>query len=77
MLRDTKYVKMVKEIVAGTVQQYRLPNQPPDTELENIRFTVNDQLFFETLKLMIRSKTIPYSAKLKRQKIETEQILKL
>lgn len=42
----------------------------PDSE---IQFTINDQLFLETLLMEIRSKTISYASYLKKQRTEKEK----
>ena len=48
-------------------------------DFDQIEFTIDDQLFFDTLKLMIRGRTIPYCAQKKRDRImkETELYVKL
>ena len=42
-----------------------------------MQLTINDQLFFEMLKLNIRARTIPYTAKKKREREQRERICEL
>ena len=41
--------------------------------VQSIRFSIDDQLFFETLKLQIRGTTIPYAAGKTRERIRQEK----
>ena len=42
---------------------------------EEIQFNINDQLFFETLLMMIRGNTIKYSSEKKKKKLKEEKTL--
>ena len=63
LLRDINYVNIVKKCIAETITTYKNPhcniqdnintNEPP--------FCIDDNLFFETLLMNIRGKTISYS----------------
>ena len=70
---DKEYVKLVKETIIKITRQYAVPVY----NLENIdqipkdetHFTINDQLFLETLLMEIRGKSISYSV-YKKEKIQ-------
>ena len=57
LLNDPEYVNIVKTTIQETIDQYKTEEHG-----ENTRFSINDQLFWETLKLMIRGKTISYAS---------------
>ena len=76
LLKDKTYISEIKNIILDTKKQYALPvydhtniSTIPNNELE---FSVNDQLFFESLLLEIRGKTISY-ASYKKRKDEAEE----
>ena len=70
LLSDPAYVKLVKDCINETVDEYKIngdiENPQPHT------FSINDQLLFETLKLQIRGKTISYAAWKKKEQNKTE-----
>ena len=67
LLKDRKYIQIVKETINEVKATYINHNQDTNVSDENIIFDINDQLFLETLLLIIRGKT--YSiARLKRKK---------
>ena len=45
----------------------------PNIENEDVQFNINDQLFLETLLVIIRGHTIKYSSFKKKQSIEEER----
>ena len=59
LLRDTVYVDKVKQCIQETIGEYALDGDVDD--LFDIRFSCNDQVFFEVLKMKIRSLSIEYS----------------
>ena len=71
LLYDSEYVNRVKKCVKETVEEYKI--QGGAHSPESIRFSIDDQLFFETLKLQIRGTTIPYAAGKKRERIRQEK----
>ena len=74
-LYDMEYVKLVKKCIKETVEDYKLlgdSNNP-----ESIKFSIDDQLFFETLKLQIRGTTIPYAARKKRERYKQEKLIEI
>jgi hypothetical protein len=61
LLRNTDYIKRVKTCIMETISEYYLSGDVED--LLNVRFSCNDQTFFEILKMKIRSISITYSIK--------------
>ena len=61
LLRDTDYIKRVKTCITETISEYYLSGDMEDNL--NVRFSCNDQTFFEILKMKIRSISITYSIK--------------
>ena len=78
LLRDIAYVTEIKNTIDRVKEQYALLLQNisikdiPNTE---ISFNINDQLFFETLLMEIRGKTISYSSFLKKKENKEEENL--
>jgi hypothetical protein len=76
LLRDEEYIKIVKDCIAEVIGQ----DKTEDNEnMFDIKFSIDDQLFWETLKIMLRGKTISYSTvkKKEREHVEFELELKL
>ena len=75
LLKDKIYVKTVKELIENIKQQYAvmmyLPEMIKDIPPVEINFSISDQLFFETLLMEIRGKTISYASH--KKKVETEK----
>ena len=78
-LKDKEYANQIKQVITNIKTQYAVPvynldeiNNIPNKE---IMFTVNDQLFFETLLMEIRGKTIAYSCHKKKKDNEKEKQL--
>ena len=71
LLRDKDYVNEVKNIITNVKTQYAVPvynlNNLSLIKNENLAFTINDQLFLDTLLMEIRGKTISYSSYKKRE----------
>ena len=82
LLKDHQYVTEIKSIILEVKSRYAVNNQNPNisfTDIPNneLFLSVNEQLFWETLLLEIRGKTIAYSSFKKRQEIGREsQLLK-
>ena len=80
LLHDKDYIKLINEKIDEIKGQYVLPvydieniqNIPDD----QIQFTINDQLFLETLLMELRGKSFSYSSykKKEREKRETDLI---
>ena len=79
LLNDKVYVQSIKELINNIKGQYALPIYNLENldliPLEEIIFTISDQLFFETLLMEIRGKTIAYSSFKKRKEREAENKL--
>ena len=79
LLRDKNYVNTIKQLVLDVKKQYALPVYNYDNIgsvlNSELLFTINDQLFFETLLMEIRGRTISYASfKKKKENIEEEQL---
>ena len=71
LLKDPEYIQKVKETIEDVTRTYSV--NPNDLNVnEDIEFNINDQLFLETLMMMIRGMTIKYSSEKKRRTVETE-----
>lgn len=72
LLKDLEYVQSINCHINQIKMQYAVPVYKKESILDipdsEIQFTINDQLFLETLLMEIRSKTISYASYLKRQK---------
>ena len=79
LLKDTEYVKTIKECINRVKEQYMIPIYDIqfllNNDLNDVQFTISDQLLLETLLIEIRGKTISYSAYKKKQSILKEQTL--
>lgn len=74
LLGDIEYVDLIKACIADTVNQYKTNYINMDNiDPALIQFSVNDQLFWDTLKVMIRGKTISYATYKKRSQNEREK----
>ena len=69
LLKDQQYIDLVIETILEVKQTYAVNNKDNNQETSGLEFSINDQLFYETLLLMIRGNTIKYSSfKKKKQK---------
>ena len=79
MLSDLKYLELINKTIDETIIQYALPVYNYDNlDLINkaeIQFTINDQLFLETLLIQIRGKTISYATHKKKTMNRKENTL--
>ena len=74
LLNDHQYVTEIKSIILEVKSRYAVNNQNPNisfTDISNneLLLSMNDQLFWETLLLEIRGKTIVYSSFKKDKKL--------
>lgn len=71
LLKDIEYAKLIRDCIQHTKEQYMIPvyNIEYIRNNENfpIQMKISDQLFLETLLIIIRGKTISYSAFKKKQ----------
>ena len=79
LLHDIEYLQIIKDKIIEVKKQYALPiydieniHIVPDKE---IQFTINDQLFLETLLMEIRGKSISFSSHIKKQTEKREKEL--
>ena len=68
LLKDNEYVTLIKNTIEDVKKTY--VNNRNDVNIANdeIQFNINDQLFLETLLMMIRGNTIKYSSEKKKKK---------
>jgi uridine kinase len=73
LLQDVEYIKILKDCIAEVIGQFKTED---NENMFDIKFSIDDQLFWETLKIMLRGKTISYSTctfkKKERENIEFE-----
>ena len=69
---NNSYIKMVKETILEVKETYLLNNNIRENDAQQVQFNINDQLFLETLLLMIRGNTIKYSSFKKKERQEEE-----
>ena len=79
LLKDKQFIDEIKKVILQTKKQYVLPiynlENIENIKNEDIQFVINDQLFFETLLLEIRGKTISYASFKKRKNEQDEMRL--
>ena len=75
LLRDQEYANKVKHTISETTKQYSIPGQNEDTAASETEFIIDDQLFWETLKMEIRKMSISYSSLKKRERVKVEKDL--
>ena len=79
LLKDKPFIEKTKKIILDTIKQYALPVY----NLENIEtinnqdiiFSIDDQLFYDTLLMEIRGSTISYASYKKKKQEKEEQDL--
>ena len=74
LLKDSQCIDKIKKIIEDVKQTYAT-NLNPDEMIPNqdLQFSINDQLFLETLLMMIRGDTIKYSSIKKKLSCKEEQ----
>ena len=80
LLKDQNYVTEIKNVIKEVKTQYiveipELNNDVNEIPLQDITFSINDQLFFEMLLLAIRGKTVAYASHKKKMEINEENKL--
>ena len=75
LLKDNEYVTLIKNTIEDVKKTY--VNNGNDVNIANdeIQFNINDQLFLETLLIMIRGNTIKYSSEKKKKRVKEENAL--
>ena len=79
LLRDKEYAKLVKDTILKVKQQYSLPQEGEMSSARDTHqagYQINDQLFFEMIRLEIRGKTISYAACKKKQARQKQKELR-
>ena len=80
LLHEREFLDMIQKTIVNVKSQYCLPvydlNSIENIPNSEIQFSINDQLFLETLLIEIRGKTISYASFRKRQSNLTEHNLK-
>ena len=78
LLKDRHYITIVKDTIEEVKDTYKINEHDQNgqnNENQDIMFCINDQLFLETLLMIIRGKTIKYSSIKKRKCNEEENKL--
>ena len=79
LLRDKTYVNQIKTLINDIKRQYAImlynTEELDKIPIDDIQFTISDQLFLETLLMEIRGKTISYSSYIKKKDREEEKRL--
>lgn len=78
LLKDKSYIEEIKKTIEEVKNTYVINvNDVKRDNISNndIKFNINDQLFLETLLMIIRGNTIKYSSIKKKKKIEEEKKL--
>ena len=80
LLNDEDYTEIVNNCILNTVEEYALPIYTKDyishvPNFKEIQFKINDDLFYETLLMLIRGETVQYSKRKAKQKREKEKDL--
>ena len=72
LLKNKEYIKLVKDTIQEVIDTYKTNDEHA---INNIEFSINDQLFLETLLMIIRGNTIQFSSFNKRKNTEKEKKL--
>ena len=78
LLKDPEYIQTVKNTINNVKEQYCVKeNNENLNEISNrnIKFNINDQLFFDTMLMEIRCKTVSYASFKKRSQDKREENL--
>ena len=77
LLRDKRYIGKIKEEIRYIKELYALPvySTAAIDSFKDIAFSINDQLFFETLLCHLRGVTVQYSAYKKKASDKEEKML--
>ena len=74
LLKDHSYIQIVKDTISDVKQTYATNNND-NLDNQQSEYSINSQLFLETLLLMIRGNTIKYSSFKKKQQQQQEKQL--
>ena len=77
LIKDKDYVSLIKNTIDDVKKTYYVSNENilnhGNISNEEIQFNINDQLFSETLLMMIRGNTIKYSSEKKKKRLKEEK----
>ena len=77
LLNDEAYISIIKQSITQVIKQYAIPIYSEDfianpINYEQIQFTIDVGLFYETLLMMLRGETVKYSKRKARKSREQE-----
>ena len=80
LLRDKEYIDCIKKVIESTILVYAVDNQASNININNwplqdIKFSIDDSLFFDVLLMEIRGKTISYASYKKKTEENKEKQL--
>ena len=75
LLKDSAYATIVKDTIKTVKEQYSIQQNPNDVPISELELNINDQLFFDTMLMEIRGKTISYSSYKKKSQDKRELLL--
>ena len=80
LLLDDEYSNLIKSLIIDVIQQYAVPTYSiaflsNPKNFEQIQLTINVELFYETLLMLIRGETVRYSKRKARKFREEEQTI--
>lgn len=73
LLNDPEYLTQIRSHIKEVICQYAQDGQ--NVHNKNVLLTIDDQLFFETLKMEIRGYTISFSGRKKKERVQKEKTL--
>ena len=75
LLKDHEYVTLIKNTIEDVKKTYVINRNDVNIANDEIQFNINDQLFLETLLMMIKGITIKYSSEKKKKRVKEEKAL--
>ncbi len=72
LLNDEEYVRKVKQTLKDTVEQYKKDDQAEDKPIHEVELSIDDQLFWEVLKMEMRRMSMFYGNKKKKEREKEE-----
>ena len=82
LLNDEDYIEVVNICIKNTIEQYALPIYSHEflsnvSNYQDIQFMINDDLFYETLLMMIRDETVRFSKiKARERRVKEKELVK-
>lgn len=80
LLNEDEYIELIRQTITSTTREYAAPVYSPQFfEMSNVgmnvRFTINDSLFFDTLMMKLRNVSVMYGKRRARKLRQREQEL--